>query len=161
MGGRTRAEPQHCSHHAPRGARYWGAFAGKWDIGFATQGHIPAGRGYASSLGYFFQINDYCMSDHCPLEPTPSACGGCWLRGWGTAVYGACCSSFACWEPCHRSTASSLPPQSLQHLSSRDGCRRRRNPLGTQGMIGSEGHSCPNGRVDLWKDQPLTRLSFC
>ena len=38
---------------------YWSAFAGKWDVGFATQGHIPHGRGYNSSLGYFFQINDY------------------------------------------------------------------------------------------------------
>ena len=33
-------------------AGYWGVFAGKWDVGFATLGHIPAGRGYASSLGY-------------------------------------------------------------------------------------------------------------
>jgi arylsulfatase B len=39
-------------------AGYWSAFAGKWDVGFATQGHIPAGRGYASSLAYFFQINE-------------------------------------------------------------------------------------------------------
>ena len=63
-------------------ANYWGAFAGKWDVGFATQGHIPAGRGYASSLAYFFQINDYM----------------------------------------------------------------------TQGMVGSEGNQCPDGKVDLWED---------
>ena len=31
-------------------AKYWSVFAGKWDIGFATQGHIPAGRGYVRSL---------------------------------------------------------------------------------------------------------------
>lgn len=40
-------------------AKYWSVFAGKWDVGFATRGHIPAGRGFARSLAYFFQINDY------------------------------------------------------------------------------------------------------
>jgi arylsulfatase I/J len=34
-------------------------FVGKWDVGFATAGHTPSGRGFDTSLGYFFQINDY------------------------------------------------------------------------------------------------------
>eukprot|EP01052_Picozoa_sp_SAG31_P017791 SAG31_NODE_1232_length_9211_cov_31.167581_5_plen_168_part_00 len=29
------------------------------DVGFATAGHIPRGRGFDTALGYFFQINDY------------------------------------------------------------------------------------------------------
>lgn len=53
----------------------------------ATQGHIPHGRGYNSSLGYFFQINDY----------------------W------------------------------------------------TQGVVGSEGHGCPEAKVDLWLDDGPAR----
>ena len=64
---------------------------GKWDCGFATQGHTPHGRSYNSSLGYFFQINDY----------------------W------------------------------------------------TQGMVGSEGHGCPEAKVDLWLDAgPAKGLLF-
>jgi len=42
-------------------AGYWSAFAGKWDCGFATQGHIPHGRGYNSSLGYFFQVRNRAL----------------------------------------------------------------------------------------------------
>jgi arylsulfatase I/J len=34
-------------------------FVGKWDVGFATAGHTPHGRGYHSSLAYFYQVNDY------------------------------------------------------------------------------------------------------
>ena len=32
---------------------------GKWDAGMATPDHIPTGRGFDSSLGYFHHANDY------------------------------------------------------------------------------------------------------
>mmetsp|Transcript_100598 Transcript_100598/g.288277 ORF Transcript_100598/g.288277 Transcript_100598/m.288277 type:complete len:575 (-) Transcript_100598:574-2298(-) len=32
---------------------------GKWDVGMATPLHTPAGRGYDSSLSYFYHTNDY------------------------------------------------------------------------------------------------------
>lgn len=34
-------------------------FVGKWDVGMATSDHTPRGRGYDTSLGYFYHENDY------------------------------------------------------------------------------------------------------
>ena len=34
-------------------------YVGKWDVGMATSKHIPKGRGYETSLGYFEHKNDY------------------------------------------------------------------------------------------------------
>lgn len=33
--------------------------AGKWDVGMATPEHTPRGRGYDSSLSFFYHCNDY------------------------------------------------------------------------------------------------------
>ena len=41
------------------GAGYSTHYAGKWDAGMATPDHLPAGRGYESSLIYFHHCNDY------------------------------------------------------------------------------------------------------
>jgi arylsulfatase I/J len=35
---------------------------GKWDVGMATPGHTPHGRGYTESLIYFHHDNDYWSS---------------------------------------------------------------------------------------------------
>eukprot|EP01050_Picozoa_sp_SAG11_P004972 SAG11_NODE_333_length_10574_cov_7.889451_4_plen_163_part_00 len=40
-------------------AGYSTHYAGKWDAGMATPDHLPAGRGYESSLIYFHHCNDY------------------------------------------------------------------------------------------------------
>lgn len=51
---------------------YYSVFAGKWDVGFATQSHTPIGRNYSDSLCYFFQINDYWTQK--PVGSEGSAC---------------------------------------------------------------------------------------
>ena len=40
-------------------AGYSTHYSGKWDVGMATPDHLPAGRGYASSLFYFHHCNHY------------------------------------------------------------------------------------------------------
>ena len=53
-------------------AGYKTHMAGKWHIGMATTDHIPVGRGYDTSLGYFAAANDYwdetpdASVAHCP-----------------------------------------------------------------------------------------------
>jgi arylsulfatase I/J len=42
-----------------REAGYSTHYSGKWDVGMATSDHLPAGRGYESSLFYFHHCNDY------------------------------------------------------------------------------------------------------
>ena len=42
-----------------RAAGYAAHFVGKWDAGYASPRHTPLGRGFDSSLAYFFQANDY------------------------------------------------------------------------------------------------------
>jgi len=42
-----------------REAGYSTHYSGKWDVGMATPDHLPAGRGYESSLFYFHHCNDY------------------------------------------------------------------------------------------------------
>ena len=66
-------------------ANYWAAFAGKWDIGFATEGHIPAGRGYASlsptpsRRQQGCQCSTRCHSGRqlCCVTPPPCLARGC------------------------------------------------------------------------------------
>ena len=57
----------------------------------ATVDHLPAGRGYDSSLHYFHHANDYFtekthnVSDTCPHDVYPYAGGGCFTDMWDTA----------------------------------------------------------------------------
>ena len=40
-------------------AGYATHFAGKWDVGMATNEHTPVGRGYDTTLNYYHHTNDY------------------------------------------------------------------------------------------------------
>ena len=42
-----------------KAAGYATHFVGKWDAGYASPRHTPAGRGFDASLAYFYQVNDY------------------------------------------------------------------------------------------------------
>ena len=42
-----------------RSAGYSTHHVGKWDVGMATRDHIPKGKGFDTSLGYLYHLNDY------------------------------------------------------------------------------------------------------
>ena len=44
---------------------------GKWHAGGATPDHIPTGRGFDSSFGYFNFVNDYFTEIHGDCNKTP------------------------------------------------------------------------------------------
>jgi len=53
-----------------KSAGYATHFVGKWDIGMATEAHIPIKRGFDSSFGYFHHANNYWT------ETAGAACDG-------------------------------------------------------------------------------------
>ena len=52
-------------------AGYSAAIYGKWDLGFASWTHTPAGRGYARSMVYAEHMNQYWTQ---AIEPTGVSC---------------------------------------------------------------------------------------
>lgn len=56
-------------------AGYATVFAGKWDVGMATEDHTPKGRGYDSSMLYFKHDNDYWTSYSNPSDDVEGSTG--------------------------------------------------------------------------------------
>eukprot|EP00666_Eupelagonemidae_sp_cell4sb_P017848 gene17848-biopygen7056 len=72
--------PTQCPIRQPRPARRTAvptpaAQVGKWHVGYATRAHIPTGRGFISSFGYFHAYNGYLS------PPLARERGGQWAAG--------------------------------------------------------------------------------